>query len=275
MRLRKAEFERVNAKPRDTWQAYDYYMKGTECAIYYSLTLKSELIAEAQRLLEQCIVMDPSGGRAYARLSGIHVGRYVVWFDDGYLSRKTLEQAYQLALTGVQLEPDFPLVHVNLALVLLYLNRDRRAALINLERALSLNPNYQDSREVLILTSACEFERAIQAAQRMLRIDSLVGAVLIYSGLAHYMAKRYAEAYTQLHECVARSPNSRPSHLFLAATCARMGRLDEARAEIAEVLRIVPGYTIDGTAKRVTFFRDPEANEHYYGALQIAGLPQR
>jgi hypothetical protein len=34
------------------------------------------------------------------------------------------------------------------------------------------------------------------------------------------------------------------------------------------------GYTIEGASKRLTFFSDPAANEHYYGALRLAGLPE-
>ena len=42
----------------------------------------------------------------------------------------------------------------------------------------------------------------------------------------------------------------RQSHVWLAAGLAQLGRLDEAHAEAAEVLRIDPKFTIDGTQRR-------------------------
>jgi adenylate cyclase len=54
-----------------------------------------------------------------------------------------------------------------------------------------------------------------------------------------------------------------------------LGRLDEARAEAAEVLRIDPKYTIGGTQRRQALFKRPEDAEHLFDGLRKAGLPER
>jgi adenylate cyclase len=54
-----------------------------------------------------------------------------------------------------------------------------------------------------------------------------------------------------------------------------LGRLDEAHAEAAEVLRIDPKFTIDGTARRLTLNKRPEYTEHLFHGLRKAGLPER
>jgi adenylate cyclase len=94
-------------------------------------------------------------------------------------------------------------------------------------------------------------------------------------GAAYYMLKRYREALALLRECISRAPNMRNAHVWLAATYAQLGQLEEARAEVAEVLRIEPKYTIDGTERRLRSFKFPEHAEHFFDGLRKAGLPER
>jgi len=75
------------------------------------------------------------------------------------------------------------------------------------------------------------------------------------SGLAHYMLKDYAKALPLLRACVSMSPNMRGGHSWLAATCAQMGKLEEARAAVAEVMRIEPNYTIGSTSRGMMSFK--------------------
>jgi adenylate cyclase len=60
---------------------------------------------------------------------------------------------------------------------------------------------------------------------------------------------------------------------WLAATYAQLGRLEEARAEAAEVLRLQPNYTIS-MKRRIVVFRDPKDDKHSFDALLKAGLPE-
>jgi adenylate cyclase len=64
-------------------------------------------------------------------------------------------------------------------------------------------------------------------------------------------------------------------HVWLAANLAQLGQLDEAHAEAAEVLRLDPKYTIDGTQKHISRFKRPEDAEHFFDGLRKAGLPER
>jgi len=50
------------------------------------------------------------------------------------------------------------------------------------------------------------------------------------------MLKQYSEALPLLRDYVSQAPNSRSGHVWLAATNGQLGRLEEARAEAAEVL---------------------------------------
>jgi adenylate cyclase len=64
-------------------------------------------------------------------------------------------------------------------------------------------------------------------------------------------------------------------HACLAATYAQLRKLEEARAEAAEVLRSEPTWTIEGTQARLSPFKSTQDAEHYFDGLRKAGLPER
>jgi len=59
------------------------------------------------------------------------------------------------------------------------------------------------------------------------------------------MLKRYREAVRLLRECASRLPNLQWPHLWLAAAYAQSGQLEEARKEVAEVLRSTRGSQLE------------------------------
>jgi adenylate cyclase len=53
-----------------------------------------------------------------------------------------------------------------------------------------------------------------------------------------------------------------------------LGRLDEARAEAAEVLRINRGFTIEKWKRILVAHKNPEDADHRVDGLRKAGLPE-
>jgi adenylate cyclase len=92
-------------------------------------------------------------------------------------------------------------------------------------------------------------------------------------GESYYLLKQYHEAQNWLRDATGRAPNHQYGHAFLAATYAQLGQLEDARAAAAEVLRVNPTYTIDGTQKRVSLFKHAEHLDHLIDGLRKAGLP--
>ena len=60
----------------------------------------------------------------------------------------------------------------------------------------------------------------------------------------------------------------------LAATYARLDKLEDARGEAAEVLRLEPSYTIAGTTRRIVAFKQPRDDRHFFDGLRKAGLSE-
>jgi adenylate cyclase len=144
------------------------------------------------------------------------------------------------------------------------------------ERAIALNPSFTDWRFCMALVRAGEPARAIQLVQTHMRYDPFyLPSAPGQLGIARYMLKEYSQALPPLREYSSRTPNVSQGHIWLAANLAQLGQFDEAHAAAAEVLRLDPKYTIDGTQRRLALYKRPEDTEHLFDGLRKAGLPER
>src|SRR5262249_37699905 len=88
-----------------------------------------------------------------------------------------------------------------------------------------------------------------------------------------HMLRRYWHAVGWCREGASRQPSLQFPHLLLASVYAQSGQLEEAKAEVADVLRINPGFTIE-SYKRLVVYKDPKDTEHRLDGLRKAGLPE-
>jgi adenylate cyclase len=273
--VNKAEAERTLLKPPATWQAYDFFMRASDIynAMWSSFNVAD--LYEARRLLERSISLDPNYARAYVLLSNTHVIAWVQPMDEDYLKPTALERAHHFAQKAVQLDPNRPIAHAHLGAVLTFEGQHEQSV-AEFEKAIALNPNFTDWRFGTTLIRVGEHTRAVQVIETHMRHDPFYSPwALSTLGLARYMLREYAEALPPLHECTLRAPDISLGHVALTATLAQLGQLDEAHAAAAEVLRIDPKYTIDGTQRRLARFKRPEDVEHLFDGLRKAGLPER
>jgi len=187
------------------------------------------------------------------------------------LVQHPLHRACQLARKAVQLDPNLPEAHAALGQALSRM-REHEAAVAEFERAMALNPNFTGSFGEVLLGAGDPVE-ALSGKCGWIRSTCLGawkpwGSPTICSG---NMRRRCPLS----REWATRTPNFRAPHVLLAATHAQLGNIEQARAEAAEVLRIEPKYTIEGTQARLTPFKRPEDAEHLFDGLRKAGLPER
>jgi adenylate cyclase len=271
----KAETERSLNKPPASWAAYDYYMRGTEVYDTFSRTRSVEHVYEARRLLEQSLSLDPNYARACAKLAQTYVSTYIEPLNEDYLNPSAIERAHALVNKAAQLDPNLPLAHFMRGWVLLWL-RQHEAAISASERALSLNPNFASGSWTfaMVLTFAGQSARAVELIQASRRLDPFHPPQLLAAlGHAHYLLRRYAEAVPPLCECASRAPKLRIVPLWLAATHAQLGHLNQARAKAAEVLRMEPNFTI-GKFEATAVYKDLSDVNHLFEGLRKAGLPE-
>jgi Flp pilus assembly protein TadD len=94
---------------------------------------------------------------------------------------------------------------------------------------------------------------------------------LLALGIAYNVARRCEEALAPLKRALALEPNYAPAHINLAICYAELGRLEEARAEAAEIRRLVPNFSAEVLRRRIPF-KDPADIERFVDGLRQAGL---
>jgi adenylate cyclase len=273
--VNKAEAERTLLKAPITWQAYDYYMRGAGILASYWSTVKAADLHESRRLLEKSLSIDPGFARAYSTLSTTYVIAWRNRLDQDHLNPVALDQANELASRAVQLDPNLPHAHASLGTVLAW-KRQHEAALAEFDKALALNPNFTDWRIAIGLVYAGEPARAIELLKKHMRLDPFYAPLAPHwLGLAHFTLKQYWHALPFLRECALRAPNYGAVHLWLAATYARLGQMEEARVEAENVLQLDPDFTIERTALTTIAFKHGEHSNDCFDAMRKAGLPER
>jgi adenylate cyclase len=271
--VNKAEAERTLLKPPATWQAYDHYMRAAAAWASFQSSWRLDQLLETRRHLADSLKIDLKYARAYSLLASTHRVAWLNPVNEEYLSPAALDQAITLARTAIELDPNLPEAYAELAYNIIR-KSDFDGAMVAAERAIALNPNFVDYRLAQVFYSVGQPAKAIEIAKAQMRLDPFHPhfAPLI-AGIAYYLLKEYQAAQRWLREATGRAPNHQYGHAFLAAAYAQLGRVEDARSEAAEVLRVNPQYTI-GTQKRVSILKRFEDSGHLVDGLRKAGLPE-
>ena len=138
------------------------------------------------------------------------------------------------------------------------------------EAALQMVPYDAFSRADLagVVANAGVTNQAIEWAKEAIRRDP-GGPEWLYVGTlawAYYLAGRPEDALAELQKM------SQPVPLTLAAVQVRLGRVDEARAVVAEFVKGNPGWTLEDEA---SFPLKEPLKQSYLDDLRKAGMPER
>ena len=143
------------------------------------------------------------------------------------------------------------------------------------QKAVDLDPSYADN--VALLASRLVYlnrpDEALALAQKALRLNPYYpGWYLAVVGLAHLLLGEYDEAIAALESSVEYYPESRVIRSELASAYAQAGRLQEAQAVVAKILKLHPKFSAADYAKIEVM---PEATLQLLKDGMIkAGLPE-
>jgi adenylate cyclase len=113
--------------------------------------------------------------------------------------------------------------------------------------------------------------RCAKRNKNRIRSCSLLEKIFFIPGAAYNAVGRYEEAIKTLKEAHVRDPKFLGPYLFLAVAYVRSGREEEARGEVAEILRLNPHFSVEGVRARLSS-QDPAKNERLVNDLRKAGL---
>jgi adenylate cyclase len=264
-RVEAAAHERAQRNPTKDMRAYEYVL----AAKVLHHRSRREDNAEAQRLIEKAIALDPKYAHAHA-WRGCIVGQAWTynWCDD-------LEAAKQIVISELNiaqsLDDNDSDVHRILAAIGISLN-DHDKALHHQERALSLNPNndlivVQNGE---ILTWLGEPEAGIPWIKKAMRLNPHhPERFWSHLGRAYFVARDYKEAIAAFRKI---SKPDHTHHAFLAAAHAMAGDASTAKAHADAVLSRDPLFGVENHMATMHYKR-PDDHEHHREALLKAGLP--
>src|SRR5262249_47266405 len=90
-------------------------------------------------------------------------------------------------------------------------------------------------------------------------------------GQAYAFLGKINEAIAAVKRVIARNPDHVTAHVMLAVIFSELGRTEEARREVREILRINPQFSLVNVRERIPY-KDPAALERMVAGLQKAGL---
>jgi adenylate cyclase len=241
--LQAAETARSAARPTSDLTAYDLYLRA-----YAMFVSSARQIPEALRLTEQAIDRDPLYGPALAWAAVCCVrlvqdGRS----DDPQMHRL---KGTDFARRALEIAGDDPAVLAAAAHTLAYFGEDIEAMIALVDRALVLNPSYARGWHTsgMLKVWAGQPDVAIKHFETALRLSprARVGPSLSNIGWGHFYARRFDEVIPKVRLAIQEDPTNPASYRLLAACCAHMGRIGEAREVIARLRVLTPIVTKPG-----------------------------
>jgi adenylate cyclase len=263
--IRKAEVVRAQRKPTESLSAWEAFVRGV--AHFRRYTKRD--FAEARRLLERAIEVDPEYADAHATMASSYLVESTLRCS---LEPERLARAKQMAERALSINPYAPVTQVALANVAL---AERRwdQAIAPAERAVELAPSFDAAHAVLGLARLANGEplAGLDSLGRAFRLNPRAPApwwgIL---GLANWRVGRTDRAMELWERANAANPEVVLSRAWLAAAHEGRGEHEEAGLLTREILRLDPDCSAQALAAQVA---DPKRAAWLRDNLRKAGLP--
>ena len=233
-RVEKVEQQRASRKGPGAMRVYDYILRARSI-----VSDTAEANQQARALYPKALELDPASVPA---LTGLGWTDFLDWISRWITPVADPLEGIQLARKAVALDSSDYRAHLLLGCV--QANRKQSAeALRHYQLALALNGNDADGAAHManLLIDLGRFSEALDWLQRAVRLNPLHPAWYLFAiGEAYYGARHYEQAIEPLLSAINRFPTFLTPHRHLAAAYAQLDRMDEAKAEIVEVLRLDP-----------------------------------
>jgi adenylate cyclase len=232
-----------------------------------------EGVAQFRQRCEEAIALDPKYALAYGYLGWTHFidARYG-WSGS---PAKSIKRGFEYGQKAIALDETLDYGHIVLASIYLA-KRQFEKANAEAERAVALNPNGSDAYSLLAGVVGCSgrWEKSVAYGEKSIRLNPFPYVTQYWLlGRPYFMTGKYDKAIETFKKAVHLSPDYLIAHVFLAACYSSIDRQAEAAAEVKEVLRINPKFSIKSYAKRLPFKNKADI-ELIMAALRKAGLPE-
>ena len=251
------------------------YLKQMQ-AIEYSTRLTKDDAIQARKLAEEVIALDPEYPKGYIRLA------FLSWLDAALGRTDSPQQANARALEliekAISLDPEDGYSYALRGSILVQM-RQYDKGLLDVAKALSLEPNQIGvlNESASALWRAGKPEQALPLMEKLFRLSpfpvlgNFTGAAIAYN-----LAGQYEKSAEVSSKAIQRFPPNYLVYVQYSISTSLLGRTEEARASVNELLRLNPQFSIEqfkAFMSRIGM-KDQTAVEKFVEALRKAGLPE-
>jgi tetratricopeptide (TPR) repeat protein len=271
--VEKAEIERAKRKPTESLDAYALYLRGL--ARFYQFARQAN--AEALRLFNSAIELDPDFAAAYARAANCYgYAKANGWFSD---TEREIAEVKRLAQRAVELGKDDAIALAASGYALAFVVRDLEVGAALIDRALGLNSNLAEAWYFggWIKLRLGDPKLAIERLARAMRLSPLDPSLLLMragTAHAHFFLGRYNEAASWAATALQDNPDSQPGLRIAAASNAMAGRLEQAHKAMARLRQLNPTLRVSTLKDVLGPYRRAEDLSRLEEGLRQAGLPE-
>ncbi|MBP2235270.1 TolB-like protein/class 3 adenylate cyclase/Flp pilus assembly protein TadD [Sinorhizobium kostiense] len=271
--LTQSETERLSRPPTANLEAYDYYLRAEQAA----RTGRPSQLLEALALFEKAEALDPRFAEAFAADARATAYVWRSTFDDVLPSALARKRAYDKASRALTLDPDLSSPYSVLA-VIQVVDRRYEEAIASARQAASLGPADDEAHMAVAYVQLFSGNHAEAAAAVETALDyepNLSAIDQFTAGLISYLQRDYARATESFERARDGSPGNGLFVTPLAMAYVRAGRIDDARAAVAEGVRLLEGReSLAGWRLSFAHFRNEQDLRSILDALRDAGMPE-
>jgi adenylate cyclase len=267
VKLTSGEQARVTGKGTQNLNAYLKTLQAYEQ--FFRMNKQGSIMAK--ELAKEAIALDPQYALPYSVMAYSHM--LDLWFRFSESPEESMKLAVDAAQKALALDESDPLIH-SCFTALYIMQRQYDKAIASAERALELSPSGARAHGSLglALFFACRFSEAVPYLEQAIRFDPYPSSSALRNlGSAYRAVGRYEEAIVQHKKALKLEPDDLFTHLSLVVTYIKLGREKEAQAEVKEVLRIHPKFSLEHYAKTIPL-KDQSLVDDFIASLRKAGL---
>jgi adenylate cyclase len=263
--LTEGEYARFKARGVSNVEAYFKLLEAWD--VFQQINKENN--ARVRKLAEEAVSLEPGSSRAYAIIAMTHFWDY--WLDPAKPPDESVAQGIEIAQKSITLDKNNSYAHGVLAM--LYVNKGEYDRPVEEAEVAASLDNGALTNLGSTLMHACRFTEAITVLEKALRLNPLRphSSCLMNLAISHSMIGQYDQAVQYNKRLLQSQPDHFIGNLSLTVTYSKMGRMEDARKQAAEVLRINPKFSLERLTK-VMRYKNPVYTEHWIKALRDAGL---
>ena len=252
----------------------DLYFQGMACAN----RLAPDQLAQARTFFERALALDPGHVESLIGTALVDSTIGAAFLTDERSAR--LASAEASLLKALSLAPEHPMAHLYLGFVYVFTNRATRG-IAECEESLELDRNLAMAHAAIgfakyMIGRGEETESHVARAFRLSPRDIYAHIWLMWAGFGKLQLGADEEAAARFGRAVEINRNFPIAHFGLAASLARLGRVEEARAAVKAGLLLDPTFTVARfragvSSDNPTFLAQ---RERIYEGMRKAGMPE-